>query len=494
MAPSPALGTRDVRPLLLPEQPFALGKNATRPAPAHVANRFVERWLGESGRGRELIRLLKGTGELPTALEYLDRANEATGELSWATDSQQLPELREDLNTVFNPDGRAWEAIGSLVPVHAAFTTRDASDNGLGTAVAELTREHLTESYRDELRSLVVPADATTPLDAAALILSRGAVEPTAPSLGTQSDAWFADSDAAAATMLAENLASFCRALTDLRTPAARTTQIQHLSRGLYFIATLSAFLGPVAREHNGSPTGIDEICPALVLGQVPPGPSSGPLLAASARSLRRIVERTQSALAVRLAAVLPTLVPSGTAAADKVKVALTTQAQRGRLGKDDADELADRIIADSRIAAASTGKPDEIRWCSEIVEVGYPAEILVSGLRTMGRKIGFVGPDRSAAVPRFLAETPLLGTLVAGLCPEGGTDFVTFVDLLRTRLGLVFGEGTEALLADRLNLWESPGVGRQLLAQNQEMLRQRLVRAGLAREYSDGHTEVFLD
>ena len=36
------------------------------------------------------------------------------------------------------------------------------------------------------------------------------------------------------------------------------------------------------------------------------------------------------------------------------------------------------------------------------------------------------------------------------------------------------------------------PAVGQDLLIENQDRLKVRLVRAGLAREYSDEHTEVY--
>ena len=109
-----------------------------------------------------------------------------------------------------------------------------------------------------------------------------------------------------------------------------------------------------------------------------------------------------------------------------------------------------------------------------------------------MGRKIGFVGPDRGTGSPRFLCETPLLGTLVAGLCREASLEFKEFVDLARERLGLVFGLGTATGLPGTLELADNPGVARRLLVENEDALRLRLVQAGLAREYSDGHTEVY--
>jgi hypothetical protein len=68
---------------------------------------------------------------------------------------------------------------------------------------------------------------------------------------------------------------------------------------------------------------------------------------------------------------------------------------------------------------------------------------------------------------------------------------FVEFVDRIRMTFGLVFGPGSDYQLPERLGLWEGTGAAHRHLEVNQDMLRKRLVRAGLAREYSDGHTEL---
>jgi hypothetical protein len=103
---------------------------------------------------------------------------------------------------------------------------------------------------------------------------------------------------------------------------------------------------------------------------------------------------------------------------------------------------------------------------------------------------VGLVAPDRGAGAPRFVIETPLLGTLVAAICGSSTVPFEGFIDTARDRLGLILGPGSLTEIP-ALNLWESAGIARQQLRDNQEMLRLRLVRAGLATEYSDGHTEV---
>jgi type II secretory pathway component PulK len=73
--------------------------------------------------------------------------------------------------------------------------------------------------------------------------------------------------------------------------------------------------------------------------------------------------------------------------------------------------------------------------------------------------------------------------------------EYGDFVTALTDRFGLVLGVGNDDSILDRI---AASGVDAadvdELLAKNQELLRERLLRAGLARSYSDAHTEVFAD
>jgi hypothetical protein len=109
-----------------------------------------------------------------------------------------------------------------------------------------------------------------------------------------------------------------------------------------------------------------------------------------------------------------------------------------------------------------------------------------------MGSKIGFAGPDRGNGTPRFVCETPLLGTFVWGILgPDRSMDFDSFLEALDVRFGIVFTDvaGADECVTRPLGLPLSQQ--HQVFRDNREHLRTRLVRAGLARAYSDGHTEV---
>jgi len=111
--------------------------------------------------------------------------------------------------------------------------------------------------------------------------------------------------------------------------------------------------------------------------------------------------------------------------------------------------------------------------------------------VRSLGQNIGFAGPDRGGK-PRLFLDTPLLGVLVQGIVPGKSMEFEEFVTELANRFGIVVGLGSDDSISDEISEWGLEGAHTyELLSRNQDLLRERLVRAGLARSYSDSHTEV---
>src|SRR5262249_9726246 len=96
---------------------------------------------------------------------------------------------------------------------------------------------------------------------------------------------------------------------------------------------------------------------------------------------------------------------------------------------------------------------------------------------------------------PRLLLDTPILGVLVRGIVGVGAMEFDDFISKVAERFGIVLGLGKDDSLADRMEAIGSDGHDAyEILVRNQELLREGLLRAGLARAYSDAHTEVYND
>ncbi len=478
------MGVTDVRTLLLPLNPFVLSKYPSRPAPAHLLNGFVSAALGTSDRGPAIRKLIEAKDPHLDSFDFLAAAE-------WAKDPETLLAFQADMAVAFNPDRRVWEEKGSPVPVHAAMLSPDPSDDGLGRKLWDVVRVYRGRECAKRLRALLLPAEPEDPVTACAVILTRGASELSAHTPHPSQQAWFGEGGTPVGKLFARNLADFLLRLTEPHSDARRLLQIQHLGRGLYFGAVLALLVGQVLASRRQVVESVDEVASIVVWADTPPGPTNHPLVEASARSLQLLIEQQLATLTSQLKAALLSFRLSNVPASQRRRRSLERQLLLGGASGTKVDRMIEQLCADAR-TTASGDRPASGTWYRDLVESGYAPSFLTQGLRSMGTKLGFIGPDRGAGIPRFVCETPLLGTLVSGMCPPEGMDFEDFVDQARWQFGLVFGLGTDDGVARRLSpLWESVGVGRGLLRENQEALRQRLVRAGLAREYSDGHTEV---
>jgi hypothetical protein len=472
-----------LRLLLADSAPILFGQHPDRPAPAHVLNGFVAAALGVSSVGLAIRALLVPEAEVPDEFAFL-------GEADWARDEVAFTRFRDDLSTVFNPDRRLWEKFGSAVPVHALLASADASDDGYGPLIWELVRRHVDETeYAEQLRGLLEPAEPDDPISAVARVLVSGASVTWKRERPVADSVWFAANGSHSGGYLAERLAEIVRALSCNNKGLHRLVQIQHLARGVYFGAFLSLLLGPLAAARQGDASSAVDIAPIVAWGGTPPGPPGHPMVVASSRSFQMVVEANRQALLDLLRTKL-----------SNVHIASTTpETQRRRSALRQAlidgganDARADRTIEQFETGELDLGRGDytELLWLRRLLDLGYSTAALTKAFRSTGRKVGVVAPDRGTGAPRFVLETPLLGTLVVAICEDKTLPFEDFVDAARDRLGLVLGPGTLTEVPI-LDLWESPGIARQQLRDNQDLLRVRLVRAGLATEYSDGHTEV---
>ena len=472
-----------LRLLLSNSAPILFGQYPDRPAPAHVLNGFVSASIGVSSIERAIRALLVPDADVPEEFAYLRQAE-------WARDDAAFTRFRDDLSTVFNPDRRLWEKFGSPVPVHARLASADASDDGYGAVMWELVRRRVDEEqFVEDLRSLLEPAEAADPVSAVAQVIVSDATVERKRERTVQESVWFGSGGSKCGGYLAARLAEVVNALGRNHDRLHRLMQIQHLARGIYFGAFLSLLLGPLAATREGEATSAIDISPIVVWGGTPPGPPGHPMVVASSRSFQTVVEANRKALLKLLETKL-----------SNVQIASTTpETQRRRSALRQAlidgganDAQADRAVEQFEKGGLRLGRGEytTLPWLRKLLDLGYSIADLTKAFRTTGRKVGVVAPDRGAGAPRFVLETPLLGTLVAAICEGSTLPFEEFVDAARDRLGLVLGPGT-LTETPSLDLWESGGIAGQQLRDNQEMLRVRLVRAGLATEYSDGHTEV---
>ena len=477
----------ELRNALRARIPFMLGPNPDRVSPVHVLNGFIRTAFGSSRAGDRLTRFIGGD---------VNALRELTGE--W--DERDIQEFREVLSAVFDPDGNVFgpDFGGSPLPVHGALATNDPSDDGFGGLLWALINSVDDGSYSSRLEGLFFRTDASDPVTAIALILAKESLPPKAkqPSTMTSTTAWFADPANKAGRMAAEHYVAFLSRLTEAGDATKRLYQIQHLGRGLFLIATLATLYGPQLGAAQGDADTFDDFGPIVVFAGQPPGRNEEPIVQMAIRSFSLAVERHLEGIVKVLEQLVQEMpVPSQLPREyPRVLYAIEALEQQGTLRKD-ASKILSSFIS---VGRSGMGTTDIHEQCENLVHAVYSAASernsfgwVASGLRQMGRKIGLTGPERGRGEPRFVAETPLLGTLVAGICGRQSMPFERFVTRVRRELGLYFGPGEDDYVVELRGVRQSLGMAYRYFKENEEALRARLVAAGLAKEYSDSHTEV---
>jgi hypothetical protein len=354
-----------------------------------------------------------------------------------------------------------------------------------------LVSELAPADFTATLERLLKDPKPSDPVTACATIFAKDATNHRKRPVGETKSYWFGRDGSKAGRLLARNLAAFVAKMTEAPDDASRLAAIQNLGRGLYLCLAVASLLSPLTLPDAPAIKTVDGLGPMLIWAGTPPGPANHPFVMASARSFQALVATAQRRLSATLYASLKErTVPSTLPANQKLAYVLRGQIVDGGVPANKADKTLQKLQAELGIAIDGQSQV-KASWCDALIEKTYSAEFLARGVRSMARKVGLIGPNRGAGSPRFIVETPLLGTIVAGLCGSTSVTLEDFVDLAREQLGMVFGPGSDRTLASRLPFWEGAGNGWRLLSENQEQLRLRLVRAGLATEYSDGHTEV---
>jgi hypothetical protein len=232
-----------------------------------------------------------------------------------------------------------------------------------------------------------------------------------------------------------------------------------------------------------------------FVFGGSPPGEGDDHIVRAAARHFGNALAASYSGMSIMLSmAMSDVAVPSRQRKAERgafvLNQLLIDQGQKPAQCKSQIDDIQQRLEAVGGSLADFAHDPEDV--AQAIVETSISQLRFSRAIRALGKKVGFAGPDRGR-LPRFLLETPLLSTLVRGLVPEDSCAYSDFVDALRNELGIVVGFGSstpESLIRD-VGGWAAPAMAAEILRENEARLRERLIRAGLAQEFSDGHTEV---
>lgn len=447
--------------------PLLIGRYPDRIAPTHIVNNLLVSAFGEGSRAASVREIIKGH-------EAIDIEEISESILS---NDHKVQELRQAAAVILNPDRRVFPTKGSPFPLHLGLVNRDLSDEGFGGALWRLLCA-ADSKCRTKLQSLV-GSKGMDAVSACGEVLGGGAILAPAKKTNDSSWPWFQDGGQLGREF-SKSLASLVLSACVDQSPRTRSARLVALTRNSF----AAVFLGAArsAELIAKKPAGWGELAPMFVFGGLPPGVTGGLEVRLASRCFERVADAQRAALRMVIRERLELKRSSVRIPKEqRARVLLGTTFPEAKR------EVVDELVAS--IGAAQT--PEQI--AEAIVDGLYPSGYLESGLRQMGRKIGLTGPDRGYGSPRFVLETPALSMLVEAtlLGSVNNLLFEDWIDVVYERFGMILGRGKKLEPVALLKDLESEGPLSRAVELNQEQLRRRLIRAGLAVEYSDGETEV---
>jgi hypothetical protein len=444
------------------------GSNPSRPAPAHILNKFVYSLLGKGTAFKSFQEaIFKSGNQLDSLL-----AKQPRGEVK--------EDLRVSALAVFNSDRRGFPSLASYLPAHAGIVSSDPSDDGFGSGLISLLSVEQRHSLRSKLVSLLNPpidvGDPVTRFAASfAVQLSEG--EPV-----SESDIDSIHDPMAKPTILGTVLFELIsRRIDQVLTAEHGADRIRFLLRLSNFLSAyvcLSLLFEGAHRNLLGATGGdnidaLDSDGIGSVLGipvycGKPPGPPSEMAVELSHRCLRDAVRRTHEGIRNSFVNVLPT-------SEDELERLVTS-----RLGGAEAQKVlsALRQVKATESPRAAFGKlltPDQLH----------------QSVKNLGTKVGLVAPRKGFGKSRLVLETTFIDSL-AYFVGEDEMRFESFVDQCYLKLGLLIGlpeSITERVLQRLLDISGQSIDLIPVLQASQEQCRQRLIHCGLAQEFSDHAT-----
>lgn len=462
--------------------PWLVGKNVNRIVPVYALQNVLAPSFQKDANFQAAKNLTQNALYASTAFgDKISVSSAAHTDLEQTVFGILSPERR--VFAKFAKDGeklvKCAHGEGAPFPLTGGFVTATGSDDGLGKRVRELL-ESLSTDWNHRLTRLLLPSQPHDPVTAFAFALLA---EPP----GRKVDGT-ALAPNRALTGLSKSVADFVDALIIDAQSGDRISVIRNLAYGVYLGGVIRMVSGPVLSGRKKLPH-------VFAYAGLPPGDQSDPAVRLAITSYQDWISaswhETTKAIAEKIDRA--NIKKSGSAAenlAAKLRVALADQIPK-------AEEL-NTLISMLEPAIKTGAKHGTEKWLSTVLDVSpldFPQHELSRRVRGLGTSIGLIGPDRGAGSARMLFDTPLLGVLVRGLVSSGRMPLDEFVSTVANRLGIVLGPGINDELVDKVSGNGNSGLDKfEILKINQDLLRERLLRVGLARSYSDSHTEVFAD
>jgi hypothetical protein len=457
---------------------WMVGENVARIVPIYILHNVVSGVFKADQR----VKLIKDLTKDP---EYAFKSGLQT-DFKGATNEQiktlASGILSPDRRIFANTKGGGAHEQGALFLLLGGFAQNQASDDGLGKRLRAALDEH-DSTWRNRIISLFEPEGETDAATNLARTLVQGAKART--------DEGSVANDK---NILLTYDTELCEFVSNLMTPvqdASRIDSIRNLAIGTYFASVLRLVNGHYRQEQNKKRY-------VFVYGGLPPGDLNNPMVQCASLSMSQWIENSWYELCDVISDKIEkeetvTSLSEVDQLRQKVKLLLLDQVKHRNIKNDDKlNQFLDELLL------FDTDKSTNV-WIRNLLsseQFQFSKSNFKFKIRNLATTIGFAAPDRGVGDPRLVLDTPLLFVLVRGILKtsQGSMNYKTFVTELAQKLGLVVGLGMDDSIADKLEIQGANGWDIfEILEKNEEQLRQRLLRVGLARSYSDSHTEVLI-
>lgn len=449
-----------IRELMKDKFPLLPAKYPNKPTPIHIANNFMAIAIGEGNLKIDLRNWIRNTESVTRFLKSSDEHIEKDSEL-----------LREILRTIYDTDGNIFKSMGSPFPITPSFIGRDPSDDGyanglwlsLGKEKRELIHDLLLKFYSvlDESSSLGNLVSAFTESD---VYTSTTPIDLTSSS----------SIGANVAEIIVDALNSKLNQPIHIRLEILR-----QLSTLLSAFVVIGMLFDACAEERglDKSSNPKDVLGTLVFTGEIGSrGTVEQRLNTLAVISLRDTVERAHLGILEHF----------------KIMVADTRKVNPSQLWEDFCKSLSTKFL--------STNSAQEfIKYLKHygesnidsVVANMLPLTHLRTAIRSLGTKAGLVWPARRDQ-PRLALDANFLTSLVS-FVGEADMTVSDFVARVNDKLGLIMGYSgvTEDQILHLESLAGRKLEVRDLLVKAEKLLTNRLVSAGLARQFSDGSSSL---
>jgi len=464
-----------IRALMRQEIPILPGDSFNRPAPAHIFNKFVFGILGKGALLGPMTKLFKDTKELDLIIG--EGANRETRE-----------EFLKSLNVLINSDKRSFSSpsFSSFLLLTSELAGADPSDDEYGKALSSIFSSDQRARIEDLLKKILNP-DTSGDIISLAIKKMQDTYSLNGASDVPNDQITIQSSNKSLYSEYIFNI--LVSAMEDMSLVANSSFRIESIQKLSTFLTGVVAFgllfdSSDINLLMKKDAKGKDSIeisrKPSKVLGIVcytgnPPGNPRSALVRLSQLSLKQAIINAHSGVRSSFIKIIEEANSKTHKGEDSIENLVLS-----RLRGEDARNLV-KALSDS-------GAKDNPK---EAFNELYPLSSFSSAFKTLSGKVGLAGPIKGTGEARIFFETNFLDSLVYFLSKHGDS-FDDFVDNCFENLGIIVGKPSTFDMYDLERLQNLAGRiadVEECLDIAHESMRLRLVRSGLAKEFSDGYT-----